>query len=221
MIFFFFHLRFFDGVSFQYFQIFVSFLFSELSDFSSFGSCIRSVICCFPLLPISKAHFTLSNFIPISSLYIVTASIRVSNSYSFLANSFMLSMYIRRLIFFLRFTEFVSAFVCDLVALSLSQMVISAHLPGILAFVFFSQFHSPVFHGILDERYDFVRYLVHFETVYDSALQDYILFLFVINPRHSKIFSTCFVLLVDVLINVEYIFFSCFSKPLAVSILFI
>ena len=89
----------FDGVPFQYSQVFRSFLFSERSDFSWFGSSIPSVRCRFPLLIISMAYFSMPNSILISWLYFLTNSIRVFNSFSFLANSLMSSMYIRWLIF--------------------------------------------------------------------------------------------------------------------------
>ena len=91
---FFFRLRMLDGVRFQYSQVFVSFLFSKRSDFSWFGSSISLAICHFLLF---MAHFSMPNSIPISWLYILAASIRVPNAFSFLANTFM-SMYIRYLV---------------------------------------------------------------------------------------------------------------------------
>ena len=63
--------------------------------------CFPSVICHFPLFVISIAHFSLSNSIPVSWLYSLTTCIRVSNSFSFLANSLMAD-------FFLQFMKFVS-----------------------------------------------------------------------------------------------------------------
>ena len=89
-----FHLRLFDDVCFQYSQVYVSFLFSE-----HFGSSIPFVICRFPLVIISMTHFSMPNSIPISSLYLLIAFIKVSNSVSFLANSLIPSIYIRWLIF--------------------------------------------------------------------------------------------------------------------------
>ena len=68
LIIFFFHLRMFDGVRFQYSQVFVSFIFSERYNFSWFGCSIPSVICRFPLFIIIMAYFSMSNSIPISSL---------------------------------------------------------------------------------------------------------------------------------------------------------
>ena len=67
--------------------------------FSWFGSSIPSVICRFLFFTISIAHFSMPNSIPISRVYIFTAYIRVSDSFSFLANSLMSSMYIRWLMF--------------------------------------------------------------------------------------------------------------------------
>ena len=91
---FFFHLRLFDGVRFQYFQVLEGFVFSEYSDFSWFGSSIPSIICRFPLFIMSMAHFSLSNSIPISYLYVPTACNKFFNSFSFLENSLMSSVYI-------------------------------------------------------------------------------------------------------------------------------
>ena len=45
------------------------------------------------------AHFSMPNSTPMSWLYILTACIRVSSSFSFFANSYMSSMYIRGLTF--------------------------------------------------------------------------------------------------------------------------
>ena len=50
--------------------------------------------------------------------------------------------------------------------------------------------------------YDFVGYLVHFETVYYLVLWDNIVFPFVVNSRHIYSFSSRFALLGVVLINV-------------------
>ena len=58
-----------------------------------------SVICRFLLFIIIMVHFSMPNSIPISLLYILTVCIKVSNSFSFLVNSLMSSIYIRRLIF--------------------------------------------------------------------------------------------------------------------------
>ena len=69
------------------------------------------------------------NSIPISSLYTLSACITVSNSFSFLANSLMSSMYIRCLFvvvffFFLLLIKFVSAYAFS-----------SIWLSGIIAFI--------------------------------------------------------------------------------------
>ena len=66
---------------------------------SWFGSSIPSARCCLPLFITTMAHFPLPNSTPMSWLYILTACIRVSSSFSFFANSLMSSMYIRSLIF--------------------------------------------------------------------------------------------------------------------------
>ena len=58
---FYFHFRLFDGVRLQYFQVFLSFLFSDRSDFSWFDSSIPSVICRFLLFIIGMAHFSMPN----------------------------------------------------------------------------------------------------------------------------------------------------------------
>ena len=95
---FFFHLLLFDGVSFQDTKcLYVSFSPSVL---------ILSIRCRLPLFITSMSHFSTPNSIPMSWLYILTACIRVSRSFSFFANSLMLSMHIRWLIFF-----------CDLLSL--------------------------------------------------------------------------------------------------------
>ena len=60
-------------------------LLREFWFFSLFGSSIPIIICRFPLLIINMAHFSMQNSIPMSWLYILTACIRVSGSFSFLA----------------------------------------------------------------------------------------------------------------------------------------
>ena len=94
---FFFLLHLFDGVHFQYAQIFVSFLFIECSEF--FLHSIVLILLSFSASYVCMAHFSMPNSIPISWPYILTAYIRVSNSFSFLANSLMSSVYMRWLIF--------------------------------------------------------------------------------------------------------------------------
>ena len=127
-----FHL--FDAISFLYSQVFVGFLYSELSDFLWFGSSNFSVMCRFPLFITNMAHLSLPNPIPISLLYILTVCIRVSNSFSFLPNSFMSSIYIK-LIFscgLLSFIRLCISWECDWVVSSLLQLVmVIMRRPGI------------------------------------------------------------------------------------------
>ena len=82
---------------FQYSQVFVCFPFFR--GFWFFGSSIPSVSCRLPLFIFNMTHFSMPNSIPKSSLYILTAYIRVSNSISFWGNNLMSSMYIRWFIF--------------------------------------------------------------------------------------------------------------------------
>ena len=124
-----------------------------------------------------------------SWLYILTAYIRVSSTFSFFANSLMSSMHIRWLMFS-----------CNLQILYLDMHFLSMWLSGIIAIVnnkgdssspwnisllifpsvklFCCQFHSPGFHGILNEVYDFIWYFVHLEEVYYPALSDHTICLF-------------------------------------------
>ena len=60
---------------------------------------LDSVTCRFLLFVISMSIFSMPNPIPISSLYILTAFIRVSCCFEFFWKCLMLSMYIRWLIF--------------------------------------------------------------------------------------------------------------------------
>ena len=92
----------------------------------------------------SMAHFSLPNYIPISSLYIPTACTRVSIYFSFLANSLVSSMCIRWLIFFLVIYEvcirLCISWVYGWVISSLLQIVMEiAHLPWRSLSVFLSQ----------------------------------------------------------------------------------
>ena len=75
-------------------------------------------------LIISTAHLSIPNSISISRLYILTARIRVSNSFSFLANSLVSSMYIRWLIFS-----------CNLVSLYLPVYFLIMQLSGIITII--------------------------------------------------------------------------------------
>ena len=66
---------------FRYSQVFVSFFYSVRSDFSWLDNSIPSVYGL--LLILSMADFSMPNPILISSLYILTARIRFSNSFHF------------------------------------------------------------------------------------------------------------------------------------------
>ena len=136
------------------------------SALSWFCCSIPSVRCRFPLFIISMAHFSILNSIPTFWLYILTACIKISNSFSIFANSLMSSMYIKRLIFS-----------CELQSLYPAVHFLSMWLSGngdkhhleiyFLGFSFqlsFSccQFSFPRFHGFLDKVYDFIWYFVHF-----------------------------------------------------------
>ena len=70
----------------------------------------------------SISHFSMPNSIPMSWLYILTASISVSCSFSFFANSLMSSIYIRW-----------SIFSCDLLSLYPVVHFLNMWLSGIMA----------------------------------------------------------------------------------------
>ena len=92
----FFNFRLLDVVCFQYSQLFPDFLFSQPSYFSWFVSSIHSVVYSFPLFIISIAHFSMPNFILIYWRYILSVFVcLVFQFFSFLANSFISSMYFR------------------------------------------------------------------------------------------------------------------------------
>ena len=81
---FFFNFHLFEAVVFEYFQVFVSlFFFLSVLIFPSFCSSLPSVLYRFPLYIHCMAHFSMPNSIPIFSLYMLTACISVSNSFSF------------------------------------------------------------------------------------------------------------------------------------------
>ena len=82
---FFFHFHLFEGVILQDAQVISASVFI----LSWFGSSILSVSCRLPLFITSIAHFSMPNSIPMSRLYILTVCIRVSSSFSFFANSFV------------------------------------------------------------------------------------------------------------------------------------
>ena len=126
------------------------------------------------LLPIIiMAHFSVSNFIPMYSLYILTACIRISIFFfSFLVNSLISFIYIKWLIFS-----------CDLVSLYRPVHFLSMWFSGIIAITnsnddsaslwkiafwiltstkFFPsscQFYFQVFHDFLNKFYDSVGIL--------------------------------------------------------------
>ena len=89
---------------------------------SWFGSSILSVKCRLPLFITSMAHFSMPNSIPMTWLYILTESIKVYNSFSFLANSLMSSMYIRWLF-------------CNLLSFYPDVHFLSMWLSGIIAII--------------------------------------------------------------------------------------
>ena len=103
--------------------LYVSFSLGVLI-FSWFSNLIPFVMCRFPQFIISMAHFSKSNSIPMSWLYILTACIRVSNYFSFLANSLISFMYIRWFIFS-----------CDLISLYPAVHFLSMWLSGIIAII--------------------------------------------------------------------------------------
>ena len=75
----FFSLHLFYWDRFQYSQLFFNFpLLRAFWFFLDFGSFIPSVIYLFPILIMSKAHFSMPNSIPISLLYILIVCFRVS-----------------------------------------------------------------------------------------------------------------------------------------------
>ena len=76
---FFFHIHLFDGVRFQDSQVFFSL---NVLILSSFCSSVPFVICLFPFRIIFRAHFSITNSILISCLYILFTCIRISSSFS-------------------------------------------------------------------------------------------------------------------------------------------
>ena len=176
--------------------------------FFSFFSFIPSAICRLPLFNFSMAHFSMPNFIPISSLYIITNCIRVSNSFSFFGKQFHV-VHVR----------YVIDFCCNLVSLYRLVHLLSMWFSGIIVitnsigddasslriFSWFSpqlSFFPPVVRMVLSIN-DFVRYLVHREAIYYPALWDHTRCLFAVNPRQSLFFFSSRLAIVEyVLINV-------------------
>ena len=125
--------------------------------FILFGGFIWSVMCRFPLFITSMAHFSMSDSIPMSWLYILTARFRVFNSFPFLANSLMSSMYIMPLILscdlqsFYPAVNFLSMWLSGIIARVMTIMhLIEIYLSGSLNQLSFS-FHSPGFRGFCDK----------------------------------------------------------------------
>ena len=155
---------------------------------SWFGSYIPSVRCNFPLFITSTAYFSMVNSIRMSWLYILTAGIRVSSSFSFFSNSLMSSMYIRWLIFS-----------CDLLSLFPAVHFLSTWLSGIIAIMNSNSdsefpWRIPVwiFASVVNSTFQvFMVFLImfiyfeHFEAPYYLALRNHIIGPFVVNPDHS------------------------------------
>ena len=91
---------------------------------SWFGSSIPSDRCHLPLFITSMVHFSMPNSIPMFWLYILTACIRVSSSFSIFATCLMQSMYIRWLIFS-----------CDLLSFYPAVHFLRMWLNGIMAII--------------------------------------------------------------------------------------
>ena len=100
--------------------LFISFSPSVLI-LSWFGSSIPSVLYRLLLFITSMTQFSIPNSIPMSWLYILTACMRVSSSFSYLENSLMSSMYIKWLIFS-----------CDLLSLYPAVHFLSMWLSGFI-----------------------------------------------------------------------------------------
>ena len=104
-IFFHFHLS--DGVRFQDSQVLVLLPLSKRSNW--FLILQLYYFHSFPLFIMSIAHISMTNFIPIFWLYILIVCIRVSSYFSFFVDTFLSSIHIRWLIFFLWFCKFVAS----------------------------------------------------------------------------------------------------------------
>ena len=164
---------------------------------SWFGSSIPSVICRLPLFITSMAHFSMPNSIPMSWLYILTACLRVSSSFSFFfffAKCLMLSMYIRWLIFSCYLLSFYSAvhFLSMWLSGFMAIMNSKGHSPSHWKIPISAKLLPPavsstlhVFMFFFDNIYDVMRYFVQFEAVYYPALWNHVICLFVVNPCHS------------------------------------
>ena len=89
---------------------------------SLFSGSIPSVSCHLPLFITCMSHVFMTNSLPISWLYILTACIRVSSSFSYFANSLTSSLYIRWLFFY-----------CVLLSLYPAVRFLSMWISGIMA----------------------------------------------------------------------------------------
>ena len=137
--------------------------------------------------------FVYAKFHSKSWLYILTACMRVSSSFSFFANSLMSSMYIRWLILS-----------CDLLSLYPAAHFPSLWFNGIMAIMnrkgesaspskslFGSLFQLSFFLLLsfpLSSFSCFFRWSLWLETVCCTALWNNIICFFVVNPGHSQIF---------------------------------
>ena len=153
------------------------------------------------------------NSIPLSWGYILTACIRVSNSFSFFANSLMLSMYIRWLIFscdlwssyprvhFLRIS--LSSIIPITNSNSNGDSLFPWNIPlwiFALAKLFPPAIIFPVFHCFHGELYDIVEYSC---TFWDSQLSSFVgsyLMPFCCQSTRWQHFSSPLALLENVLI---------------------
>ena len=186
---------------------FCSFSFSSsILILSWFGSYIPSVRCFLTLFMTSRAHFLMPNSIPMSWLYILTVSIRVSSSFSFFADSFMSSIYIRWLIFS-----------CDLLSLYPAVHFLSMWFSDIMAimngsgdraspwktplWIFVSaKLFPPAVNSTLQFFMFFFRWSLWlcvifctFETVYYPALRNHIICLFASIQAIARFFvCSCF-----------------------------
>ena len=136
-----------------------------------------------------------------AQLYILNSFIMVSNSFSFLANSLMSSMYVRWLIFACDFQSFYPVVhflsMCLRGTILLQIVMVIAHPPGIFVsgtlLSFFLLMSIPLL--IFWWFYDFLSYL---EKVYYQVLGAHIINLFVVNPHHDHLFPSRFTLVEDV-----------------------
>ena len=145
------------------------------------------------------ADFSQQNSIPILALYVLTARIRVFNSFSFFANSLMSSVYIKWLIFSYDLwswyppVHYPKCVIFSSIAISNSNGDIASPWKILLwiwtsvkLFLLLSVRLSS-FSCFFYKLYDFTGYLVHFVIVYHPALQDHIICGVVVNSRHNNV----------------------------------